>query len=350
MTKGKPMTEQSKKQDASMDEILSSIRSIVNEEMDKKSQATDDVLELTEEIDNDIPTGDLGVTSAIADAPTHQVEDDLIDINAFSEQGVVQAADPDTISQARDHYNAQPDAERSTEEPVENTDVAVQEAAEALDALEAISETAPADESVDDIMAAATDTADEVAQESAEDVQMDASDIDAMMSGMADTPESATIEETEAAVAEDSVEDIMASAMDATEEQAQLSEDDMANLETEVVSEPDTSDVEERAVLTDSVDEDDLSTAATESLIQRAVAASNSEESAQTRSSEITETTKRINLKAIPSANASLQIGFPLEVLAEALRPMVKDWVEENLQEVVERLVREEIQKMTSQQ
>ena len=54
-------------------------------------------------------------------------------------------------------------------------------------------------------------------------------------------------------------------------------------------------------------------------------------------------------LPAIPSAKG-LQVGFPVEVLAEALRPLVQDWVAQNLPDIVERLVREEIQKLTDQE
>jgi cell pole-organizing protein PopZ len=53
----------------------------------------------------------------------------------------------------------------------------------------------------------------------------------------------------------------------------------------------------------------------------------------------------RLNLGASASA-AGLQVAFPVEVLAEALRPLVKEWVEENLPDIVERLVREELTKL----
>lgn len=53
----------------------------------------------------------------------------------------------------------------------------------------------------------------------------------------------------------------------------------------------------------------------------------------------------RLNLGASVSA-AGLQVAFPVEVLAEALRPLVKEWVEENLPDIVERLVREELTKL----
>lgn len=55
--------------------------------------------------------------------------------------------------------------------------------------------------------------------------------------------------------------------------------------------------------------------------------------------------TEKVALKAIPSASG-LQVGFPIEVLAEALRPMITSWVEENLPSVVEKLVKEELSKL----
>ena len=54
---------------------------------------------------------------------------------------------------------------------------------------------------------------------------------------------------------------------------------------------------------------------------------------------------KRVHLNALPSAQG-LQLAFPVEVLAEALRPLVRDWVSDNLPDIVERLVREELSKL----
>lgn len=42
-----------------------------------------------------------------------------------------------------------------------------------------------------------------------------------------------------------------------------------------------------------------------------------------------------------------VQVAFPAEVLALALRPMVQDWLAKNLPGVVEKLVKEEISKLT---
>lgn len=52
-----------------------------------------------------------------------------------------------------------------------------------------------------------------------------------------------------------------------------------------------------------------------------------------------------VHLNALPGANG-LQVGFPMEVLAEALRPLVKGWIQNNLPDIVERLVKEELEKL----
>lgn len=53
----------------------------------------------------------------------------------------------------------------------------------------------------------------------------------------------------------------------------------------------------------------------------------------------------RVNLPAQPTASG-FQIAFPAEVLAEALRPLVQDWVAENLPGIVENLVQEELSRL----
>ena len=55
-----------------------------------------------------------------------------------------------------------------------------------------------------------------------------------------------------------------------------------------------------------------------------------------------------VYLNAIPSAKG-LQVGFPMEILAEALRPLVSEWVVQNLPAITERLVREEIARLTNE-
>lgn len=55
-----------------------------------------------------------------------------------------------------------------------------------------------------------------------------------------------------------------------------------------------------------------------------------------------------VQLPTTPGADG-LQVTFPVEVLATALRPLVKDWVAQNLPDVVERLVKEELSKLADQ-
>ncbi|MCP4354129.1 MAG: DUF2497 domain-containing protein [Proteobacteria bacterium] len=54
---------------------------------------------------------------------------------------------------------------------------------------------------------------------------------------------------------------------------------------------------------------------------------------------------KTVALKAVPGISG-LQVGFPIEVLAEAIRPMISDWIEDNLPVLVEKLVKEELSKL----
>lgn len=56
----------------------------------------------------------------------------------------------------------------------------------------------------------------------------------------------------------------------------------------------------------------------------------------------------RLELPAIQGVGG-LQVAFPAEVLAAALRPMVQGWVSENLPGIVERLVKEEIAKLAKE-
>lgn len=57
------------------------------------------------------------------------------------------------------------------------------------------------------------------------------------------------------------------------------------------------------------------------------------------------EVAQKVFLPTSPSAKG-LQVSFPSEVLAEALRPLVSDWINQNLGDIVERLVKEEISKL----
>lgn len=53
------------------------------------------------------------------------------------------------------------------------------------------------------------------------------------------------------------------------------------------------------------------------------------------------------SLGTVQGADGGVQIALPAEVLAMALRPMVQDWLAKNLAGVVEKLVKDEISKLT---
>lgn len=57
---------------------------------------------------------------------------------------------------------------------------------------------------------------------------------------------------------------------------------------------------------------------------------------------------RKVHLSTRAGANG-LEVSFPAEVLAEALRPLVKDWLADNLPDVVDRLVKEELAKLAEQ-
>ncbi len=182
----------------------------------------EDVLELTEVVEAD----------EAANPVTHQVEDDLVDINAFAETGAQEPAKEEDVTAARDEYSAegdmaQPAAEpmAAAEEPV--VDVATEQPAE------------PAEVAIE--KPAVEETPEPVAP--------------TPIPAPAAAPAPAAVSETPAAA------------------------------------------------------------------------------------------TEPVYLNAMPSAKG-LQLAFPVEVLAEALRPLVKDWVGQNLHDIVERLVREELSRL----
>jgi cell pole-organizing protein PopZ len=72
------------------------------------------------------------------------------------------------------------------------------------------------------------------------------------------------------------------------------------------------------------------------------------EAATQVVAQSITTSADAVHLPTTPSADG-LQVTFPVEVLATALRPLVKDWVNQNLPAVVEKLVKEELEKLANQ-
>lgn len=234
------MSKANQAQNASMDEILSSIRSIVKEEEQRPGStpdADDDVWELTETVEDE---------TAAAEAPAAATED-FVDINAFAKSGESVAAEAAAVNAARQQYE---------------------------------SETAPVSE--DQKPAAELPSTDELLAEMANESLVD--------KAVAETAAAAEAAQASAPAAPE------AAAEEETFEEVPLA----AKPQAEAPAAP--------------------------------VAASPL-------------AGKPVSLKAVPGAQG-LQVAFPVEVLAEALRPMIKDWVEANLPTIVEKLVREELSRL----
>lgn len=250
-------------QNASMEDILSSIRSIVKEEATKPlvqntaksatNDAEEDVLELTDVIEE-------GQSSK---AQTADLKEEFVDVNAFAQTGEVKAAsdDKDKINESKQAVAEEQKNTPSTEELMAEMKAQAEEAKSADKADE--------------------QSADQTGQES--------------------SPEPTEQPQTEASEADEVPK-------------AEAAEEKPNNAEPEPAKEDDTDKPQ-------------------------------ADEAEAAPKAEPAKSKRPVSLKAIPAAQG-LQVAFPVEVLAEALRPMIKDWVEENLPTIVEKLVREELSRL----
>ena len=335
------MNDTVQQEEESMEDILSSIRSTVEEEVSKNgedvqpeeeaaaapeneegtddmtSEAVDEILDLTDIVEE--VEGEVAADAAPAtNAEEHAVESDLVDIDKFSETGEVAPADEADVAAARETYTE------------DGEEVAVEEVAAKE---EVATEETPAE--------AVADTEDDI------DV-----DVDDLMAEMAEDGELPTSETVEMPSEEDAAEAIAqiaegeeAPAEEATEE---VNVDDiMAEAAPEAAAEEPAA--EEVAVEEAPAEETPAEEAAAEEAPAEEVAA----EPAPTTDAAVDavteqvveEAARKVRLSTTPSAQG-LQVTFPVEVLAEALRPLVKDWVNENLPDIVQRLVREEFSRL----
>lgn len=108
--------------------------------------------------------------------------------------------------------------------------------------------------------------------------------------------------------------------------------------------EPDVSDVEE-PVMQAPVSTEQTQDGMVETVMVEEPAVVEPEFAAPAAVAAVTPAAAMVELPAI-QGTGGLQVAFPADILAAALRPMVKDWVAQNLPAVVERLVREEIAKL----
>ncbi len=234
-------------QQSSMEDILSSIRSSLEEETAKASQpandaAPDDVLDLSE---TDIALEDpLAVLNGDASAPASSEAEDLIDLNAFASGGAVKALDAQTA------LNLDANPATVAEEPAVADVVSAENEQQVVAAQPAVAAASAAGDPFDQLLA-----------------ELGGDEAEAGESAVPEVPVVAPVAQAAAAAP--------------------------------VV----------------------------------AAAAVNGQ---------------RLELSAFKT-HQGLQVGLPAEVLAEALRPMVSQWLSENLPAVVERLVRDEIAKLTTQ-
>ena len=322
------MSEKAAAQNGSMDEILSSIRTIVKEEADKDgvtpvqdppAAAMDDVLELTDVVEEEgapVPQSADAMEAAPVDMPADEpVEDDLVDIDAFAANGEIKPADDDAVQAARAQYNdgAFDDAPQTEQEatPMADTKQDNTQSAEDLAAEMLGEDVAPVEASAaaDGDMPSAEDLMAELTGGAMDDIP----DVEAPTEASADDIDATAKAPEEMMTSEDMVETSATS--EHTEEVPAPVMDDVAEPEPTPAPE----------------------VAAAPAAAAVAPAAKPYEAAPEAK--------RKIGLKAIPTADG-LQIGFPVEVLAEALRPLVSEWVAENLPEIVEKLVREELTKL----
>ena len=251
----------------------------------------------------------LDLTDAVADepvqqtAPKHEVEDDLIDIEKFSESGEVDAADPEDVEKARQKYAG----EAKEDAPVADEDKKNPEAGDE-------------DIDVDSLMAEVAAEDEQAAEEPKKEETTE--------EPKAEGGESKEKSEAKPAEGEEKPED--ASAEEKAEpkgEEAKPAEPAEEKIEDTAEDKPDEG---EKAAAVEAKEEEPKQ-----------------EEAKDDKPAEkpAEQAAKQVHLKTVPGP-AGLQVSFPTEVLAEALRPLVKDWLHENLPDVVDRLVKEELSKL----
>ena len=262
------MVEDKKLQEPSIEDTLSSIKTIV-EKVENGEEPTSDV-----DIDSILDLTETEMVSNNAES-----SEELIDIKSFDENGDLKQADEKTkvIAQAQQGDDA---------------------------AIDAISQSlkSDGDESVDDILNNLNQTA-EANQEVAAEPEVNVDDIMAQVE-----------------VSQGATEDL--------NEKAEMLENASKEYDAkdfEGSQETIEEDITEQVDATPAQIADAMKQVAGDAIMKQA--------------------TQKVALKAVPGASG-LQVGFPVEVLAEALRPMVSDWVEANLASIVEKLVKEELTKL----
>ena len=287
------MTDDKKMQDNSIEDTLSSIKNIVEGEV---ATSSDSVIDLTET--------DMVSTS-------DNTAEELIDIKSFDETGELKTADEDAALKAKAQNG---------------DDFAIEQFSKSLTGDEAPA--APVFE---------TPTAEEPAvEEQVEEEVSGQDDIDALLNNLGKVADEASTQE----VAD--TDDLSGKAANLESASKTYAGKDFSG-STEYEGEDDTDEDEDDSTPPVEASMDDIAAAmAAQTANEKKAEEMAKQELVKNLESKVT---SRVALKAVPAASG-LQVGFPVEVLAEALRPMIADWVEENLPSIVEKLVKEELSKL----
>jgi cell pole-organizing protein PopZ len=281
------MTDDKKMQDNSIEDTLSSIKNIVEGEV---ATSSDSVIDLTET--------DMVSTS-------DNTAEELIDIKSFDETGDLKVADEDAALKAKAQNG---------------DDFAIEQFSKSL-----TGEDAPAGPVF------SAPAAEEPAAEQVEEEVSGQDDIDALLNNLGKVADDASTQE-----------DLSGKAASLESASKTYAGKDFSG-STEYEGEDDIDSEEEDDTPPVEASIDDIAAA-------MAAQTANEKKAEEMAKQELvknveSKVTQRVALKAVPAASG-LQVGFPVEVLAEALRPMIADWVEENLPSIVEKLVKEELSKL----
>lgn len=373
---------------ADMDDILSSIKNTVEEETAK---AEDGVLVLDS----------ADVVDALTDAAPAEITEERIDLDAFTESGAVETAQVDAeknqilndiVGEAANPPVPEGMAESAGDAPVENAKTLEEQAPEETAAvLDEPSAEAPTDDTGDVDIDALMDgvPADAEASEGASEKESEQEagggdvDIDALLDTAPAEPEAKEVDSGDVDIdtlmesSDPAGEKPKEGAEAAPQEDAQADADDVdidalmggdAAPEAPVAETSGDDKAEEAA----NIDVDALMTAGSNEAAAESgedVAAESAEslegiteDSApdmialaeeETSPEPVIEAAPEMSDKAVqlPAATTpeGLQVAFPSEVLAEALRPLVKNWVDQNLQAIVEAQVKEELARLAGE-
>jgi cell pole-organizing protein PopZ len=357
------LTDDTQKQEDSMEDILASIRETVEEEVGKaESLETKTEADASEVSDDDIAS-DL-LTEDISDGD----EADALAVMAA-------AQDQEGASEAEDASDSDIDdllaesnedaSESSDEKPSEETSEAASDSD--IDGLLAESNEDTSDEKTDDADSQVVTEVAEVEESVVEEDVLELTDVveqgdPADQGDLIDVNKFAQSGEISQANDSDvtaSRESYGAAKSDSTDDDLEVDLDGIMN-ELEAEGEiPSSSDLPSEADAASFIAENNVES---DGSADDMMAESNDGDAPQTTTSEAvpvlsedtvekatqaaaTEIAQKVFLPTIPSAKG-LQVSFPSEVLAEALRPLVSDWINQNLGDIVERLVKEEISKL----